>query len=51
MHQNDERDSISNSSGEDTNPENSDVEEDKVVSVCFLARAKVCFLMLFCLSL
>lgn len=33
MHQNDERDSISNSSGEDTSPDNSDEEEKKVVSI------------------
>ena len=43
MHQNDERDSSSNSFVEDTSPDNSDEEEDeKVVSIAslsFLARA------------
>ena len=33
MHHNDEIDSNSNSSGEDTSPDNSDNEEEKVVSI------------------
>lgn len=40
MHQNDAIDSSSHSSEDDASPDNSDVEEDKVVSVYFLARAK-----------
>ena len=53
MHENDARDSSSNSSEDDASPDNSDVEEDKVVSVCFLARAKQfkSLQMLFCSSL
>lgn len=49
MAQNDAKDSSSDSSEDDASPDNSDVEEDKVVSV-FLARAMADFQMLFRLS-
>ena len=54
MHQNDERDSSSNYSVEDSSPDNSDEEEEKVVSIVslsFVARAEVDWLILFCSSL
>ena len=53
MHQNDEIDSSSDSSVEGTSPDNSDEEEEKVVSiiVCFLTRAKADLLLLLCSSL